>query len=284
MILRLRQLCLVARELQPVVDDLCAVLGLQVCHRDPEVERFGLHNALMRVGTGFIEVVAPLRDGTAAGRYLQRRGGDGGYMVILDCEDIGPWRRHVATVGVRIAAQLQMPGYVGLQLHPQDTGGALLEINRTCGGDDLQGPYWPAGPHWQQAPQSPRTLAITAATLQSAEPSRLAARWSEILQRPTTLHAQRLEMMLDNGARLRFIPASDGRGDGLSRIDLQVIDVARVVAAARKCGLHAAECDGSDEGVLSIGGVRWHLASRGGGSAAPIAEPRQRALFGEQDC
>lgn len=259
--LRLRQLCLVARELQPVVDDLCAVLGLQVCHRDPEVARFGLHNALMRVGTSFIEVVAPLREGTAAGRYLQRRGGDGGYIVLLDCEDIEPWRRHVATVGVRIAAQLQMPGYVGLQLHPQDTGGALLEINCTRGGNDLRGPYWPAGPHWQQASQGPHTPAITAATLQSAEPSQLAARWSEILQRPVAAQAQRLEIMLDNAARLFFMQASDGRGEGLSRIDLQVTDVAEVVANARKRGCKVSEGDGPGAGALSIGGMGWHLSS-----------------------
>ncbi len=259
MFLRLRQLCLVASELQPVVDDLCAVLDLQVCHRDPEVARFGLHNALMRVGTSFIEVVAPLRDGTAAGRYLQRRGGDGGYMVILDCGDIDPWRRHLAGVGVRVAAELEVADYVGLQLHPRDTGGALLEINRTSGGDDLRGPYRPAGPHWQQASQSPRTLAITAATLQAAEPSQLAARWSEVLQRPTTAKAKHFEMALDNATRLLFVQASDGRGEGLSAIDLQVNDVAEVIANARSQGCEAAECEGSDSGALSIGGVRWHL-------------------------
>ncbi len=263
MFLRLRQLCLVARELQPVVDDLCAVLGLQVCHRDPEVERFGLHNALMRVGTGFIEVVAPLRAATAAGRYLQRRGGDGGYMVILDCDDIEPWRRHVAAVGVRIAADLRLAGYVGLQLHPQDTGGALLEINCTRGGDDLQGPYWPAGPYWQQAPPSPRTLAITAATLQSAEPSRLAARWSGILQRPAVASARCLEIALDNAACLRFVQAGDDRGEGLAAIDLQVSDVAEVVANAHKHGCEVEECDRADGTALSIGGVRWRLSSDG---------------------
>jgi Glyoxalase-like domain len=271
--LRLRQLCLVARELRPVVDELCAVLGLEVCHRDPEVARFGLHNALMRVGTSFIEVVAPLRGGTAAGRYLQRRGGDGGYMVILDCGDIEPWRRHVAMVGVRIAAELEMADYVGLQLHPQDTGGALLEINHTEGGDDLHGPYWPAGPHGQRASQSSRTLAIGAATLQSAEPSRLAARWSNILQRPFAANARAFEIALDNATRLRFVAAGDERGEGLSAIDLQVTDVAEVVASARRRGCEAAECDGSAQGTLSIGGVRWQLST---GRLLPMAEPSHR--------
>jgi len=261
MFLRLRQVCLVARELQPVVDDLCAVLDLHVCHRDPEVAHFGLHNALMRVGTSFIEVVAPLRNGTTAGRFLQRRGGDGGYMVILDCGEVEPWRRHVATVGVRIAAELRVADYEGLQLHPQDTGGALLEINRTRGGDDLHGPYWPAGPHWQQASQSSRTLTIRAATLQSTAPSQLAARWSEILQRPTVAKAKHFEMALDNATRLLFVQASDSRGEGLSAIDLQVNDAAGTITVARKRGCEVAESGDTDRGTLSIGGVRWHLSS-----------------------
>ena len=74
MFLRLRQLCLVAEKLDPVVDTLCQVFGVTVCHRDPEVGQFGLHNALIPFGTSFIEVVAPVTEGTTAGRYLQRKG------------------------------------------------------------------------------------------------------------------------------------------------------------------------------------------------------------------
>ena len=47
--LRLRQLCLVARELAPVEEDLCAVFGVHVCHRDPEVGQFGLHLSLIHI-------------------------------------------------------------------------------------------------------------------------------------------------------------------------------------------------------------------------------------------
>ena len=72
-------------------------------------------------------------------------------MVILDTDELPHWRQHVASVGVRIAAALAMDDYEGAQLHPQDTGGALLEINSTRGGADLQGPYCPAGPQWQAA-------------------------------------------------------------------------------------------------------------------------------------
>ena len=44
--LRMRQICLVARSLSPVVEEIRSVLGLEVCHRDPGVGKFGLENAL----------------------------------------------------------------------------------------------------------------------------------------------------------------------------------------------------------------------------------------------
>jgi hypothetical protein len=76
MSIRLRQICLVAEKLAPVLEDFKAVLGLEVCFKDPEVAVFGLENALMPVGGNFIEVVAPVKETTAAGRYLKRRNGD----------------------------------------------------------------------------------------------------------------------------------------------------------------------------------------------------------------
>ena len=62
---RLRQICLAAPRLAPVVDDLQAILGLSVCHRDPKLIAYGLENALLPIGTDFLEVVAPLQPDTA---------------------------------------------------------------------------------------------------------------------------------------------------------------------------------------------------------------------------
>ena len=53
-----------------------------------------------------------------AGRYLDRRKGDGGYMVILDTDELDRWQKHVNAIGVRVAAHLASEGYRGLQLHP----------------------------------------------------------------------------------------------------------------------------------------------------------------------
>ena len=66
--IRLRQICLVAPKLEPVIADIAAIMGLAVCYRDGNVEKYGLVNALLPVDTILLEVVSPFRDGTAAGR------------------------------------------------------------------------------------------------------------------------------------------------------------------------------------------------------------------------
>jgi hypothetical protein len=262
MTLRLRQLCLVARELDPVVNALSDVFGVTVCHRDPEVGQFGLHNALLPFGDSFVEVVAPLREGTTAGRYLERRRGDGGYMVILDSDGLDPWRAHVADIGVRIAAPLQLGDYEGMQLHPRDTGGALLEINHTLGGESITGAYWPAGPHWTSFVRRERVQGVIGATLQASEPAALAQRWGQILKRPVSQIDGDASLQVDN-ATLRFTHDTDGRGEGLGGIELQVVDAVAIVQSARSLG-HAVDVAGRYP-VVAVGGVRFTL------STAPFA-------------
>src|SRR5262249_3924965 len=126
---RLRQVALVAHDLDAVVRDLHDVFGLQIAYRDPSVATFGLHNAVLPIGTQFAEVWSPTREGTAGGRQLERLGGDGGYMVICHTDDHERRRARVAELGVRTALEAEHDGYRIMQLHPADTGGSFLEID-----------------------------------------------------------------------------------------------------------------------------------------------------------
>ena len=72
--MRLRQVALVAREIEPAVEALRSVLGLGDPFRDPGVAEFGLRNAVMPLGDDFLEVVSPVQPGTSAGRWLERHG------------------------------------------------------------------------------------------------------------------------------------------------------------------------------------------------------------------
>ncbi|MFL6649106.1 MAG: VOC family protein, partial [Sulfurifustaceae bacterium] len=99
MSLRIRQIVLAANDLDRTVEDVAAVLGVRVAFRDPLVAKFGLHNALLPIGEQFVEVVAPTRPGTAAGRLLERRG-DSGYMLLLQTDDFARDRARMERLGV----------------------------------------------------------------------------------------------------------------------------------------------------------------------------------------
>ena len=232
--LRLRQIALVAQELAPVEQAICDVLGVEVCYRDPGVGHFGLENALFPIGNQLLEVVAPIQEDTAGGRYLQRRGGDGGYMVITQCDDHGPRRARVESLGVRIAHQFQTDDFRNMQMHPKDTGGTFFEIDEQLGdgAHDADGPWEPAGPDWQRAKRTDRVTGIVAAELQCDDPAAVAQRWGEIAELPV---AAGNTVGLQN-ANLRFVPCTDGRPEGLGGIDVSTADKSAILAAAEAIG------------------------------------------------
>ena len=141
---KLRQAVLAAAELEPVAAQLKAHLQLGEPFRDPGVGVFGLANVVFALGDRFIEVVSPIQPGTAAGRYLERQGGDGGYMVIFDLEDLDGARSRALAMGVRVVWQLDLDDISGTHLHPKDMGGAIVSIDRS----NPYGTWRWGGPAW----------------------------------------------------------------------------------------------------------------------------------------
>jgi hypothetical protein len=182
--LRLRQVCLVAHDLAREAARIESSFGLEACYRDPNVAKYGLENVLFPVGTTFLEIVSPTLSGTAAGRFLERHGGKHGYMVILDCDDPERYRRRAEALGVRVANLIRHDAYFGVQLHPKDTGAAMLEFNSTLDGADPLGPYAPAGPNWQRAIRTERVRSIASVEIEAPDPDGISARWASILERP----------------------------------------------------------------------------------------------------
>lgn len=245
--MRIRQIALAARELDPVVEDLCAVLGIEVCFHDPGVAEFGLVNALMPVGDTFLEVVSPERGGTTAGRFLDRRGGDSGYMAILQTDDLAADRARVDALGVRVVWEIALPDISAMHLHPRDVGGCILSL-------DQPEPSWSwrwAGPDWEKKMRTGTTIRICGATLQSEDPEALASRWSEVLSVPARWQADATLLDLEGG-ELRFERARDGRGEGLAAVALEAADPAAARQVARERGLLV-------DDRISIGGTRFEL-------------------------
>jgi len=248
--LRLRQICLVAPHLEPVVGDIAAILGLAVCYRDPHVAKYGLENALLPVDTTLLEVVAPVQPDTAAGRFLDKSHGHGGYMAIFACDDPDERGRNAEAIGVRVVNVIDHPPYRGVQLHPRDCRGAIIEFNHTEGSDDVRGAYPPAGPDWEQSIRTDVTQALIAVEMQSPDPDSLALHWSRIIGIPVSRNEQDRPQLALVNCRFDFV---HGTTDAMTSLTFRVNDLAQVRDAARSRGC---PCGGD---FFLLGGVTFHI-------------------------
>jgi hypothetical protein len=253
--IQLRQICLVARELEPVVQDLTAILGINRCFVDPGVGNFGLENTLMPIGRNFLEVVAPVTEGTAGGRYLDRRNGDGGYMVITQADSAETQqavRRNALDNGVRVAFESQREDWNLCQLHPGDMQAAFLEIESDAH-NDFNGHWHPVGgTGWEDKVRQDVTIDYRGVELQSTDPVGLAELWGKVAGLPIERDGAELQMALNN-VTVRFVAEDDGRGAGLGGLDIVVANRDHVLGEAKARG-----CYVSDDRV-DICGTRWYL-------------------------
>lgn len=246
--LRIRQLALAARNLQPTLQPLLDVLALEVAYRDPGVATFGLENAVMAAGTDFLEIVAPTRPDTTAGRWVERQGGDAGYMVILQTDALDADRERTDAAGARVVWEIDHDGARAVHLHPRDVGGAILSFDQM---PEPEAWLW-AGPDWEQTVSRRHVDGIAAARMGSPDPAALGARWAELIGRPLEEDGEGPLIRLD-GNLLRFVPSDR---QALTGIDLYSADPAAFRRAAEQAGV--TEGDGA-----RIGGVRFTPVERG---------------------
>jgi hypothetical protein len=174
--IRIRQIALVAADLDAAIFELSTALDVDVIYRDPGVAQFGLANALFCIGDQFLEIVSPISENTTAGRLLEKRGGDGGYMAIYDTDDVDELVANAKQRGVRFVWEGSVPGIRGHHMHPRDTSGTLVSIDKT----DIPG-EWPwAGNRWASRRTSSVASGIVGYEVAVKDPQASSARWTEL--------------------------------------------------------------------------------------------------------
>jgi Glyoxalase-like domain len=248
--LRLRQICLAAPQLKRVVDDIQTIFRLEVCYRDPNVAPYGLENALIPIGTDFLEVVSPIREDTAAGRFISRTRGHGGYMAIFQANDPRRRQAHAKSLGVRTAHEIEREAYQSAQLHPRDCRAAFIELGHSQGGDEKIGTWWPAGPNWKDYVRTTDTMRMLGISLESPQPAELAAHWSAILETPITQNGTALALRFED-AFIHFLP---GSAEVLVSIHIQVHDQAATLERALACGYRV------EHNAFHLAGVHFRVS------------------------
>lgn len=209
---RLRQVVLITRDLSAVTGSLEAELGLAGGYKDEGVGHFGLENRVIAAGDCFIEVLTPLTDQSAGHRYLERRGGDGGYMAIFQFRDREEPRRRAVELGIRIAWQADLDDISGTHLDPRDVPGAIVSLDWA---DPPESWHW-AGPEWQgaAAKAAARPGGITSLEIGVADPETVAAKWAQVLGPDAHLDGMRI-LLPEAGQVLTFVESADRPSEGI---------------------------------------------------------------------
>ena len=248
--LRLRQIAVAVEDLAAARAEVAAIFGLERSHCDPGVARYGLENAVYAFGNTFLELLTPVAEGTTVGRLLAKRGGDGGYMVILQTDAIAQARARIDAAGVRVVDRLDRERAGFTHLHPRDVGGTLLSIDYM---DHWERWEW-AGPEWERRAARANDLAIVAAEMQGDDPEGMAARWSNLLDRRAAQAGDGWKITLDEG-ELRFVPLRDERGEGLRAVDVRAAGAAEINALA------AERAQIAPDGSLRLWGISIRVGS-----------------------
>lgn len=274
MSVRLRQIALIGDDYDGIHHQLSTIFGLTDAYRDPGdrafddggVSGFGLRNFVMPIGNEFLELVSPKPDiaDSAGARFVKRRGGAGGYMILMQVPkaDFATTKRRVEGLGIRLAAgeDIGDERSDAIHLHPKDLPGVIAEF-RWCENEAAaDGDWWPVEESWREAKRTDIIDGIVAAEIQSPEPEALAARWASVLDRPVMAEESGCPKLAIDNASIRFVLPTDGRPEGLGGIDLRAVDPERALAAAKTLGCAVDEAAAGGP-VIIVCGTRLRLVA-----------------------
>ena len=240
----IRQIVMVSSLRDPIVSDLNKLFGLEVAFNDPGVGHFGLENAVMPLGTDFLEVVSPIEENTTAERYLHKRGGDGGYMVIIQVDDFDRSKSLVNDYKIGIVWDTDLPEAKAIHLHPKQMGGAIVSLDWMNPKESWK---W-AGPEWNNH-ITDDIKGIDGIEIQASNPEEMFNRWKDILD-VSNINESEKKIYLDN-TWIGFIDEDD-RGPGISAFSLIANNKELLMNKAKEYGF-------LQEDNIVVGGVKFYL-------------------------
>jgi methylmalonyl-CoA epimerase len=116
-------------DLDDALDTYARLFGAEFEHR-ARVEDQGVEAAAVLVGSGRVELLAPLGEETPVGRFLADRG-PGMHHVAYEVEDLNIELARLSAEGAELIDEEPRPGLFGLQVafvHPDAVHGVLTEV------------------------------------------------------------------------------------------------------------------------------------------------------------
>jgi methylmalonyl-CoA/ethylmalonyl-CoA epimerase len=117
------------RDLEAAVEHYRRTLALEPIHRET-IEKDGVEEALFRIGTSYVQLLAPTGPDTPVGKFLEKRG-EGVHHVGYRVDDVAAMVEHLRAEGVPMVDEVPRPGSRGTTVafaHPKGFGGVLVEL------------------------------------------------------------------------------------------------------------------------------------------------------------
>jgi len=213
--MRLRQIAVAASDLVARRAEFMTLVGARADFEDPGVGEFGLTNSVIALGNTFFEIVSPVTTETAAGRMLTRQGGDCGYMVLMQTDDLAPVSRRMIDLNLRKIWETERAEVSAFHIHPKDIGGAIVSI------DEMRPPaswLW-GGPNWENQ-RADWVGDILSATLSVEDPRSMSHHWAKVLSLPCNATAHGFELALQADQTVLFVEADRRPVPGLCGLSL----------------------------------------------------------------
>ncbi|KAK5175007.1 uncharacterized protein LTR77_000143 [Saxophila tyrrhenica] len=278
---RLRQIALVARDLAKARRLLTYVLGTEVIYEDPEVAQWGLANILVPVGGEIIEVVSPTRDGTTAGRLLEKKGVDeAGYMIIMQNEDAKKRREFIEEKEMaKVIFSHEVKGKSGeeegwcVQYHPKGIrGGVIPELDSHAptksNPEPLRtrfSPWHPCGPdveRYTAKMKEYRHLSLIGAVCRLA-PGDWGAELASTQWEQTFGIPRSRDLCQFTNARVGFVHGEEGELEGMVSVSVGVVGERRRKAIFDRAREMGALKEERERRYVDMVGVRWNFSLTG---------------------
>jgi len=225
---RVRHYVIATHDMNFVVDQIFEFLGLQAQPRAPgpgTTEQYGFYSSMLRVGQTMLEVVQPIRPDHHLNRWFEERGGDGGYMVVMQTFDGHALLRRAASESLNITRDMMFRGQHMIQFDYRHFATHFEFYQYTpednWWGDPLNRPYGEARVATE----------ISGCDVAVDDPAAIAAQAARIF-----LGRQDGNSVIFGDKRVNFIAARD-RLRGLQALDLPARQSNRVGDWARIAGV-----------------------------------------------
>jgi methylmalonyl-CoA/ethylmalonyl-CoA epimerase len=133
---RIDHLGVAVEDLEPALELYGERMQMELVHREVVTEQ-GVEAALLDVGEGHVELLAPLDADTPVGKFLAKNG-PGLHHVAYQVKDIDSTLGRLRAAGLQLIDEQPRKGIRGSRVafvHPRATGGVLTEIVQPAHGE-----------------------------------------------------------------------------------------------------------------------------------------------------